>query len=337
MKGREETGYTRENPPTSGIVVHCSHMRKSGSDPAGDPNPGAVHAPCSVQNFWFLPYNSERDLFLERSINYLVLSASLILLAWRRVCIRRERKRDRRGERGEKRVCKRAPVQRCDWKLRPRPQPRAIRESCVNRTPTLRPAWRFFPAFEAERRKSYKGCIGTRYKCAIAPTRKVLNWCAVFSSCCVCLWDFQRDSRFITKISSSSLAWNPVQTVAPETFFFTSVNLNPKSRDVEGRKVNEARTDLDDFEKNFRVANFDPGKFRERTRALGGVVVRLLDSHLGEPGSIPGGVALGFSQVGIVPDDAAGWRILIGDLPLPLVLHSGATPYPSGFTLVGSL
>ncbi|KAJ8878874.1 hypothetical protein PR048_019473 [Dryococelus australis] len=40
----------------------------------------------------------------------------------------------------------------------------------------------------------------------------------------------------------------------------------------------------------------------------GGVVVRLLASHLGETGSIPGGVAAGFSHVGIVPDDAAGRR-----------------------------
>ncbi|KAJ8887586.1 hypothetical protein PR048_013803 [Dryococelus australis] len=43
-------------------------------------------------------------------------------------------------------------------------------------------------------------------------------------------------------------------------------------------------------------------------RGRGGVVVRLLASHLGEPGSIPNGVAPGFSHVGIVPDDAAGCR-----------------------------
>ncbi|KAJ8871587.1 hypothetical protein PR048_027913, partial [Dryococelus australis] len=45
--------------------------------------------------------------------------------------------------------------------------------------------------------------------------------------------------------------------------------------------------------------------------ALGGrgsVVVRLLASHLGETGFISGGVAPGFSRVGIVSDDAAGRR-----------------------------
>ncbi|KAJ8896843.1 hypothetical protein PR048_002189 [Dryococelus australis] len=40
----------------------------------------------------------------------------------------------------------------------------------------------------------------------------------------------------------------------------------------------------------------------------GGVVVRLLASHLGEPGSILGGATPGPSHAGIVPDDAAGWR-----------------------------
>ncbi|KAJ8868938.1 hypothetical protein PR048_030479 [Dryococelus australis] len=44
------------------------------------------------------------------------------------------------------------------------------------------------------------------------------------------------------------------------------------------------------------------------TWACGGVVVRLLASHLGESGSSPGGVVPGFSHVGIVPDDAAGGR-----------------------------
>ncbi|KAJ8890426.1 hypothetical protein PR048_009934 [Dryococelus australis] len=36
MQGAEETGDLRENPHTSGIVRHDSHLRKSGNDPAGD-------------------------------------------------------------------------------------------------------------------------------------------------------------------------------------------------------------------------------------------------------------------------------------------------------------
>ncbi|KAJ8897705.1 hypothetical protein PR048_003055 [Dryococelus australis] len=59
----------------------------------------------------------------------------------------------------------------------------------------------------------------------------------------------------------------------------------------------------------------------------GGVVVRVLTSHLGKPGSIPDGFAPGFSHVGIVPDDAAGWRVF-SEISrfhhpfLPTLLHS---------------
>ncbi|KAJ8876152.1 hypothetical protein PR048_024061 [Dryococelus australis] len=65
-----------------------------------------------------------------------------------------------------------------------------------------------------------------------------------------------------------------------------------------------------------------------------GVVVRLLASHPGEPSSIPGGVAPGFSQVGIVPDDATSRRVFSGisSFPrpfIPALLHTH-------FTLIGS-
>ncbi|KAJ8872418.1 hypothetical protein PR048_026022 [Dryococelus australis] len=52
-------------------------------------------------------------------------------------------------------------------------------------------------------------------------------------------------------------------------------------------------------------------------RDHGGVVARLLASHLGDQGSIPGGVATGFPQVGIVPDDATGRRAFSGSLVSP--------------------
>ncbi|KAJ8889448.1 hypothetical protein PR048_008947 [Dryococelus australis] len=41
-----------------------------------------------------------------------------------------------------------------------------------------------FSAFEPEKRDNDKGESVTRIKCAIAPKRKALNWCAMFSSCC---------------------------------------------------------------------------------------------------------------------------------------------------------
>ncbi|KAJ8866581.1 hypothetical protein PR048_032440 [Dryococelus australis] len=68
--------------------------------------------------------------------------------------------------------------------------------------------------------------------------------------------------------------------------------------------------------------------------ARGGLVVRLLISHPGEPGSIPGGVARGFSHVGIVPYDAAGRRVFSGisHFPrtwIPALLHTHVTALSS--------
>ncbi|KAJ8878086.1 hypothetical protein PR048_022553 [Dryococelus australis] len=69
----------------------------------------------------------------------------------------------------------------------------------------------------------------------------------------------------------------------------------------------------------------------------GGVVVRLLSSHLVEPDSIPGGVAPGVSQVGIVPYDAAGPRVFSGIFSFPVPpLHSSVALSSTRFTLIGS-
>ncbi|KAJ8869878.1 hypothetical protein PR048_028887 [Dryococelus australis] len=68
----------------------------------------------------------------------------------------------------------------------------------------------------------------------------------------------------------------------------------------------------------------------------GGVVVRLLVSHQGEPGSIPGGVAPGFSHVEIVLGDAAGQRVFSLTSHFPRPLHSGAAPYSPHFIVIGS-
>ncbi|KAJ8891608.1 hypothetical protein PR048_004136 [Dryococelus australis] len=71
-------------------------------------------------------------------------------------------------------------------------------------------------------------------------------------------------------------------------------------------------------------------------RGHGGVVVRLLASHQGEPDSIPGGVAPGFPHIGIVPDDAVGRWVFSGisRFPrpcIPVLLYSSPR-----FTLIGS-
>ncbi|KAJ8875171.1 hypothetical protein PR048_023066 [Dryococelus australis] len=72
-------------------------------------------------------------------------------------------------------------------------------------------------------------------------------------------------------------------------------------------------------------------------RGRGGVVVGLLASHQGEPGSTAGGVAPAFSHVmGIVPDDAASRQVFSGisrfSCPcIPVLLHTQPR-----FTLIGS-
>ncbi|KAJ8880395.1 hypothetical protein PR048_016864 [Dryococelus australis] len=63
---------------------------------------------------------------------------------------------------------------------------------------------------------------------------------------------------------------------------------------------------------------------------------RLLSSHQGEPGSIPGRVNPGFSQVGIVPYDAAGRWVFSGSSRFPrswiaVLLHSRIISLSSAF------
>ncbi|KAJ8889772.1 hypothetical protein PR048_009275 [Dryococelus australis] len=53
------------------------------------------------------------------------------------------------------------------------------------------------------------------------------------------------------------------------------------------------------------------GAISTSLKGRGGCVISTLASHQGEPGSIPGWVT-GFSQVGIVPDDAVGRRVFSG-------------------------
>ncbi|KAJ8870781.1 hypothetical protein PR048_027080 [Dryococelus australis] len=71
-------------------------------------------------------------------------------------------------------------------------------------------------------------------------------------------------------------------------------------------------------------------------RNYGGVVARLLASHQGQPSLIPSGIAPGFSQVGIAPDDAAGRRVFSEISRFPSHLNSGAAPYSPHFIPTGS-
>ncbi|KAJ8898130.1 hypothetical protein PR048_003490 [Dryococelus australis] len=65
-------------------------------------------------------------------------------------------------------------------------------------------------------------------------------------------------------------------------------------------------------------------------------LVRLLASHLGEPGSIPDGVAPVFSHVRIVPDDASVWLVSLGSSDSTALAFRPAPRSPH-FTLIGVL
>ncbi|KAJ8888390.1 hypothetical protein PR048_007880 [Dryococelus australis] len=70
--------------------------------------------------------------------------------------------------------------------------------------------------------------------------------------------------------------------------------------------------------------------------ACGATMVKWLDCSpplLGKLGSIPGEVALGFSRVGIVPDDAAGRRVFFSGISR---LPHTSIPHPPRFTSIGS-
>ncbi|KAJ8891981.1 hypothetical protein PR048_004546, partial [Dryococelus australis] len=72
-------------------------------------------------------------------------------------------------------------------------------------------------------------------------------------------------------------------------------------------------------------------------RGRGGVKVRLLAFHQGEPSSISGGAAPGLTHAGIVPDDATDRRVFSGTSPfprssIPALLHTHLTSPSSALT-----
>ncbi|KAJ8888373.1 hypothetical protein PR048_007863 [Dryococelus australis] len=74
-------------------------------------------------------------------------------------------------------------------------------------------------------------------------------------------------------------------------------------------------------------------------RACFDVVAKLLASHLGEPGSIPGGVTPGFPRVRIVLDDAAGWWVFSGisRFPRPFIPALMVHEHPTFPTIVSEV
>ncbi|KAJ8881347.1 hypothetical protein PR048_017828 [Dryococelus australis] len=99
---------------------------------------------------------------------------------------------------------------------------------------------------------------------------------------------------------------------------------------IDGKSVAKSNTDSCHSLAQATSSNYYNGAggrypaFTHVHRGSGGVVVRLLASHLGEPGSISGGVAPGFPHVGIMRDDAAGY---LGNVKRKLQNLSLSTKY----------
>ncbi|KAJ8888321.1 hypothetical protein PR048_007808 [Dryococelus australis] len=85
-----------------------------------------------------------------------------------------------------------------------------------------------------------------------------------------------------------------------------------------------------------RFSRGNPTYSRVFNPGLGWFSAHPPSTQLGEPGSIPGGVAPGFSHVRIVSDNATGRRGFLGNFPFPLPLRSGAAPYSPLLTIIGS-
>ncbi|KAJ8883812.1 hypothetical protein PR048_015667 [Dryococelus australis] len=77
---------------------------------------------------------------------------------------------------------------------------------------------------------------------------------------------------------------------------------------------------------------------RRRDEALGVrvSVVCMAPSLLDLGHAVPTRVIPGFSHAGIVPDDAAGWRVSSGISRFPSLLYSAVAPYSPHFALIGS-
>ncbi|KAJ8876751.1 hypothetical protein PR048_021198 [Dryococelus australis] len=101
MKGQGKQRDPRENPPTSGIVGHDSHMRKSGSDPAGVLNPDCheCHQDDENQCLRCHFYRWTRDTVAFYSSTALLTCSTLIRQRRRHLsAVRRKRYQQKRIE-----------------------------------------------------------------------------------------------------------------------------------------------------------------------------------------------------------------------------------------------
>ncbi|KAJ8888952.1 hypothetical protein PR048_008446 [Dryococelus australis] len=107
----------------------------------------------------------------------------------------------------------------------------------------------------------------------------------------------------INRRSAATQRSSPVLITPPTPFFPDTCPLHNPPRSPPNEGTNTA------------LVASHPSKRPRRCRS--GVVVRLHPSCIGEPGSIPGGVAHGCTHVGIMSNDATGRRVFSGIFCLP--------------------
>ncbi|KAJ8869314.1 hypothetical protein PR048_030888 [Dryococelus australis] len=218
----------------------------------------------------------------------------------------------------------------------------------------------------AEKRRSYKGHTGTHYKSYIASKRRLEHiascgvdsnqtahrvvWCRLkhIASCGtqahLVVWCRLKHiaSCGVDSSTSRRVTWGYFLSVVANFTGHMSVRLM-WSRQDESRRVLLAyslcplRETKNKVLLNYSCAVYSKSSglainFPHTLKGRGDVVVRLLASHLGEPGSIPGGVAPRFSQVGRYRWSAGFLR----DLRFPPPSHSGTAACSPQFTLIGS-
>ncbi|KAJ8871289.1 hypothetical protein PR048_027597 [Dryococelus australis] len=170
------------------------------------------------------------------------------------------------------------------------------------------------------------------------------RWKGVCVCVCVCLWTLTVSggpTRKQTSLLSDRNATSHDNWVVARATFYQLSTIYRGELDIVGRTryANKISAVERDKEGRKEVEEWG-GKERQREQenpphSQHLEKVRLLASHQGEPGSIPGRVTPGFSQVVIVPDDGAGSRVFpgISRFPspcIPVLLHSRL------FNLIGS-
>ncbi|KAJ8875173.1 hypothetical protein PR048_023068 [Dryococelus australis] len=180
-----------------------------------------------------------------------------------------------------------------------------------------------FPASEAEKR----GALSS----------KLPRTSSTLSSLCARLSTGVQCSRRTACIDCSR---NGVSNVCSWNFNNPTVRQNSPLTDEHFSSANQEQghPDIRSPDKNRFYFYFRRASDRSASHGRVAVYERFncLHPQLGEPGSIPGRLTPGFSQVGIVPDDATGRRVFSGISLYTRPCFSDAASLSPHFTLIGS-